>query len=472
MSGECVDLVVVGAGPGGVSAAVCAAECGLNVVLLDRYDHAGGQIHRALSVAQREHAPGHFSSPGDALRARLRSSTVRHVPRATVWNVEPGPSVHWRDATTLRRTSTRALILATGASETVPCIPGGTLPGVFGLAAATILLKQDGRILGASPVLAGAGPLLYLLAAAYLKHGVRPAAIVDRASIRSWAATLPRLAATPAEAARGAFWYARVRWSGVPIYHEAAVVRVEGAEQVERVIINGPGLVGAVTAIPAEALALGVGLSANSHATQVAGAAHEFDASLMSWLPLRTPNMETTVPNVYAVGECAGISGSRIAIIEGEVAALDVAAHLLPQCRRQINGRLARARRRLLRARISARAVGTMIRFPDTAEVRSLDSRAIVCRCEDVTVAELLADIDAGAVDLHELKMRTRCGMGPCQGKICAPWATAIMATRTGRPPGEIAAHMQRPPIEPLPISIATAAWWNDHPAAHDALPV
>ena len=102
------------------------------------------------------------------------------------------------------------LALCPGAVERVLPFPGWTLPGVMGLAAATILLKSQRLLPGRRVVVAGAGPLLAAVAAGILKGGGAVAAVVDLNGPAEWLRTVPRLAAMPRLAARGVVWLARI----------------------------------------------------------------------------------------------------------------------------------------------------------------------------------------------------------------------------------------------------------------------
>mgnify|MGYP000126618973 CR=1 FL=1 len=76
--------------------------------------------------------------------------------------------------------------------------------------------------------------------------------------------------------------------------------------------------------------------------------------------------------------------------------------------------------------------------------------KVIICRCEDITLEDILKAIDEGYNDLESLKRKLRIGMGPCQGSHCIPLVVRILASRTGKKPDEILIPSNRPPLTPI----------------------
>ncbi len=194
------DLLVVGAGPAGLAAATEAAALGLSTVLIDEQPAPGGQIYRAISSTpvQNRAILGEDYWHGQSLLEPFASSGARHLSAATVWSInarEPQPGTEgdgqpagFEVAYSVARPGQdpqaallhcRHLILATGAQERPFPIPGWTLPGVITAGAAQILLKTSGVVPEGRTVLAGGGPLLYLLAYQYLNAGVKLEAILE-----------------------------------------------------------------------------------------------------------------------------------------------------------------------------------------------------------------------------------------------------------------------------------------------------
>src|SRR4249920_2007357 len=201
------DLIVLGAGPAGISAALSAARQGVHTLLIDGSSQPGGQVYRAVPGEFRIAAPevlGEDFAHGQRLRRALADSAVDVRLEHPVWNVAPGFLVQAAGPQGLFQARSRALIAATGTVERIYPFPGWTLPGVIGLAGATILLKSQQMLPGRRTLVCGVGPLLYAVAAAIVKAGAEVAAVVDAASEVEWTARLPRMASRPDLLARGA----------------------------------------------------------------------------------------------------------------------------------------------------------------------------------------------------------------------------------------------------------------------------
>ncbi|MGA0597793.1 FAD-dependent oxidoreductase, partial [Enterovirga sp. CN4-39] len=156
------DLAVIGAGPAGCAAAVAAAKAGARVVLFDEQEEAGGQIYRAPRTAG---GRAGVEREGEALRSSLAASSVSARLGRRIWSVTERFRIEALGPNGPETVRAQALVAATGAHERVVPFPGWTLPGVIGRAAATVLLKTEGRVPGRRIVVAGAGPRLAAVAA-------------------------------------------------------------------------------------------------------------------------------------------------------------------------------------------------------------------------------------------------------------------------------------------------------------------
>lgn len=402
-------VVVVGGGPAGIAAAASAAGCGASVLLLDSAPAPGGQVwsHR-----------GRPPLPARRWLARLSRSGATRVAGATVFDApEPGVLLAELEGKALRVAYER-LVLATGARELFLPFPGWTLPGVVGAGAAHALLAAGASFAGKRVVVAGSGPLLLVVAAALARGGARVVAVLEQAPASELRDLALPLAARPAKLLQGAA--ARLRLAGVP-YRTGWWVREA----------TGDGRVAGCLAtdgreerrLECDVLACGFGLVPNLELPRLLGCAVSGGAVAVD------ASQRTSVPEVFAAGELLGIGGASQALSTGTAAGLAAAGRGVPR----------RLRRRVERDRRFAGALAHA--FAPREELRSLAApETLVCRCEDVALGRL--DAEWGA---RTAKLVTRAGMGPCQGRVCAPALSFLFGWTE---------DSVRPPLSPVPISV------------------
>ncbi len=436
------DLIVLGAGPAGTEAAICATELGLDVALIDEGRDAGGQVVRP---------PGRHigAGDGDYMRLRLAASGAHCFFDHRAWTVEPGFAVETIGPEgSGRRFEAPALIVATGAIERVIPVPGWTLPGVFGLAAATVLLKAEGVLPGRRIVVAGSGPLLFLVAAKILADGGTVVAVIDVKRRRDW--TNAALLGRPDLVLRGAIWLAKILRAGVPVLSGSAVRIVAGEERVEHVVaglIDRCGRpIGAGRIFHADALCMGFGLLPSAEVTRLLGAAHQYLPG-EGWVVVTDGGQRTSVAGLYACGAGARVLGADAAPQAGRAAALAVYAD---------RGAAAPVTGRGLSRAARFGVAMTRIATPPPGITTMITSDTIVCRCEGITRGAIDA---AAATSLSGLKAATRCGMGPCGGRMCGEAAALLIAERCGVSRATVVPWSIRPPLRPVPLATLAGAF-------------
>ncbi len=395
-----------------MAAAVAARRSGAAVTVLDDNPSAGGQIWRGHERSrQAARWFGEFDSTGIALITAAR--VVAADPRArTVLLEKPDTAVelHYDE-----------LILACGARELFLPFPGWTLPGVFGAGGLQALVKGGMPVSGKRIVVGGSGPLL-LAAAAYLrKRGGHVKLIVEQAPTSVLLRFAAQLFRSPAKVMQAAAL--RVAMRSATYLTGSWVEAAEGAGRLERVRIRH----GEKTwTEPCDYAGIAYGLYPNTELAALLGCR-------ITQAGIAVDDLQrASVERVLAAGECTGIGGVELSLVEGEIAG-HAACGKTDQARRLFPRRE--------KARRFARALNSA--FAPRQELKRLPrSDTFICRCEDVTLARLEPYASFRAAKLH-----TRCGMGPCQGRICGPAAEFLFGWR---PDGV------RPPI--LPARIGTLA--------------
>lgn len=455
---EPVDVVVVGAGPAGMSAATRLAHLGHSVVMLDEQDAIGGQIYRAIgnSDAQRKEILGSDYTAGEAIAQAFEQSGARYISHATVWQVTRDHSVHYLKNGKIGSFRTKRIVLACGALERPLPIPGWTLPGVLSAGAAQILLKSAKQVPASAPVLVGCGPLLYLLGWQYVQAGVPIRAIVDTTRHEDrWRAKRHLIAALRSWQflSKGLHLLRTLRNAKVPFFEAADDLAIEarrGSDGAHRAAALTFSSKGQTQRIEAEVILLHQGVVPNTQFTQALRATHRWDDAQLCFTSQTDAWGETDVPGIFVAGDGAGIGGALAAAQQGILAALAVAAQLGSINAKERDSQAFTHRAELERVMRIRPFLDSLYRPRDAYRIPT--GTTIVCRCEEVTANDLRSFVELGCLGPNQAKSFGRCGMGPCQGRMCGLTVTEVIADARKVRPAEVGYYRIRPPIKPLTL--------------------
>ena len=416
---EVCDVLVVGAGPAGMAAACRAAQSGARVVVVDDNIAAGGQIWRGEQTKP-------SSREAQAWFERLRRVEIQFINGARVFQQPRAGTLLAETPEGVCELSYTSLVIATGARERFLPFPGWTLPNVMGAGGLQALVKTGLEIKGKRVVVAGSGPLL-LAVGAYLRgRGAEMLLIAEQASWGRLARfglglVMEREKLSQAWKLRKDFSRkgAKAQRKNMQYLSGCWVAAAHGEEKLESVTLFRGGK---RWQVPCDYLACGFHLVPNVELGELLGCAVENGCVRVDEF------QQTTVPQVYSAGETTGIGGLELSLVEGEIAGLAAA------------GKRDDARQ-LFRVREKHRKFAKLLNqtFALREELKQLPApETIVCRCEDVTFAQLRAHSSWRAA-----KLQTRCGMGPCQGRICGGAVEFLFGWR---------AESVRPPVLPVRV--------------------
>lgn len=464
-----MDVAVIGAGPAGLEAALAAAEAGARVALIDAYLRPGGQYWRQLP-AEFDGPPLHESS---ALLARLAATEAHLLTGTLVWGafpVEGGWQLSLHGPNAPHRLPAQTLILATGAYDRPIALPGWTLPGVMSAGAAQTLLKSQRVLPGRRILLSGTGPLQLAAAAQLVEAGAEVMAVLEGAALAVGRGLrhLPALAGQSARLAEGWRYWRALRRAGVPLRFGWSVIKIEGDSEVEAAVIaqiddDWRPIPGSERTVAADTVLLGYGFTPATQLSRLLGCEHDFAPAHGGLVPRRDDIFQTTCPGVFAAGDGAGLGGAELARIEGRIAGAAAAQQVGRLTAAETAAAIAREQAALAHEQRFAAMLGALFTpGPGLYELATDDT--IICRCEEVRLAEIRAAVAGGAATVSEVKGVTRCGMGNCQGRICGELVARAIARELGGPASltermiAVGTFSVRPPLEPLSLSVLADA--------------
>jgi len=349
------------------------------------------------------------------------------------------------------------LIATTGAMERPSPLPGWTLPGVLNAGAVQIALKSSGTLPVGRVVLAGGGPLLLLAACQLLDAGSMLAGIVETSTAANrWRALrhLPAALGAPAYLVKGLRMLQQLRHARVPMFAQASALRIEGGDRVQGLSFTAGG---ATRRLDADIVLLHHGVVPNTQLSRLLRVDHAWDPMQLAWQPRVDAWGETSLAGFRIAGDGAAIAGALAAEASGTLAALG-AARAFGRLSASDSKRRAQSVRRQLAQQLRIRPfLDALYRPPEW--VSDPSDETVVCRCEEVTAGRIREMARLGCQGPNQTKFFTRCGMGPCQGRMCGLTVTHVLAKALGKRPDEVGAYRIRAPLKPVPLASIAALW-------------
>jgi NADPH-dependent 2,4-dienoyl-CoA reductase/sulfur reductase-like enzyme len=466
------DLLIIGGGPSGMSAASEAATHGLTVALVDERPTLGGQIYKQLGVGFQIHSDkslGKDARKGRALIRETDDPLITIFLKSVVVDVEEDRVLLVKEEKSSLSLYFKRLLIAPGAYDRPVTFPGWTLPGVITAGGAQTLVKSQRVLPGERIFFAGSGPVALAFPAQLSKYGANIVASLEAGPAPHFSDIVRLLFAAKGnlDLILDAIHYRYLLFkSRVPVRYGRIVVCAEGEGRLEFVTHaavdrNWRPISGTEERIAVDTLCVGYGFVPSVELFRLTNCDIDFDEG--GWgLAVRVDNWgRTSNSHIFAAGDGAGVEGSYIAKASGRLAAIriaiDVGAISEPD-----GIEFAESLRREVKARRAfQRVLSRMFRIGDGI-FELLDENTIVCRCENVTTAEILKAIDTTS-DPSVVKAFTRAGMGLCQGRNCQMQISALISKRTNIPMDQIPFATPRFPIRPVPLgAIADASIENE----------
>ncbi len=461
------DFVIIGGGPGGVAAAIEAAQAGANVTLLDENERLGGQVFRQFEKGFKVTHPdllGPDYQDGQKLfnQFSLIQDKIRYLNNALVWGIFKDRTIALARNGTSSSLSFKHLLVATGAYDRPVPFRGWTLPGVFTAGGAQKLVKSERVLPGENILLAGTGPLQLVLADQILKAGGKIEAILEAANVgKNWLQGLMGIWGNWDFLTEGMRYLRRIQKAGVPLLRNHMILEARGDGHVEEAVIakvdkNWRPRRNTARRVKVDTICLGYGLVSSTELTMLAECEHTYDLRLGGTIPVRKANMETSVAGIYAVGDGAGVAGRKVAIEEGAIAGISVASVLGYLSRAVAAERIKPHQNRLSKIN-RFRKILDDISLPRKGLYELATDDTVICRCEEVTLKQLKAALVDNTIQIKDFKRMTRMGMGSCEGRMCGPSTIEMMRHRLNASAEDVGCLTPRPSIKPVALGVLAA---------------
>ena len=458
------DVLIVGAGPAGMSAGLLLANSGLKVAVVDEQPRIGGQILRQPPAAFHVNnwLAGRVYKPLKALLAKAESNgadAVEWITGATAWGLFRETEDSARGSGfrlgILRRGKAGwihagRVVLATGCYEAPVAIPGWTLPGVMGAGALQTLLKSQQVLAGENIVLGGSHPLQLIVAEQLVDAGARVKVVCFA---QSWSRAL--LVLRHPWVLLGNFnkfmeisrILVKLLIRGVKLRFASVVTEAVGENRITAAKLDDGSL------IDCDCLGLCYGFLPSSELARQAGARACWLGS-GGWGVVVDDWFRSTVPGLSVAGELTGIKGAEAACAEGDLAAIGI----LLDAKRKEAGKYEKYAARLRRKhRNISKFAGLLERVAGVSDASLLDlmtEDTLVCRCEDIcrgTIDSVLQQ-NPSIRSLSSLKLLARTGMGRCQGRYCEINVRRMLSRYDGAEIGS--GYSVQIPVKPVPMKL------------------
>ncbi|MBQ4861137.1 NAD(P)/FAD-dependent oxidoreductase [Pseudoalteromonas sp. MMG013] len=451
-------VVIVGGGPAGTATAAHLGKFGIASTVVDEASKIGGVIYRGplRSTLTLPHLDDNLKRAMAALQRRY-DNNVKHISLLTntrVLGPEGKKNLLVSKDERLENLAYEELVVATGCHERSIPFQGWQLPGVMLMGGVQLQLKSGLVKPGSKMALVGTGPLLPLVACQLHKSGVEVAGVYEASQFGKLAKEAVALLNKPKLTLSGLSMMGYLKKHDIPFHYGWGVVKALGDHSVSSVVVapynaQWQADLQNTKTIEVDAVGVGYGFVARSQLAMLLGVEHEY-SNVSGSIPILDRWQHSNVKNVYIAGDSSGLLGADAAICEGQIAAIRIAERrgvLNAKQAAQHAGKVMRKLDRIKRFRygfdrFSARQKGLMaLAQPET----------IVCRCEKTTRAQVDIALAQGVKDITSLKMRTRIGMGDCQGKTCSSYA--VDRLHQAGCIDDIGTIKPRFPLDPIPFT-------------------
>ena len=458
------DLAIVGAGPAGMAAAESACAQGMNVIIIDEQDRAGGQILRRppAEFTVEQWLPQRVYQHLHALYAKFTQlEKLTYLNNTAVIGVASEGdcfALQIVSASGLTKLLSSKILMATGCFDMPLAFAGAQLPGVMATGGLQAYVKSQQILPGERFLFVGSHPLQLIVANQIADAGGDVASVIFTRPLRHYLQLMKSPGVLLRQMPNMLFFLTvvlKLLLKRVPIKFGTDLIAAEGDEALQRVTFVTPGGEGETSEIQCDRLGLCFGFLSNNDLARQAGVDCDWSQAAGGWIAKHDEGMRSSVKGIYVAGETASVAGANAAYHEGHLAAITAAL----DSGRMEQSAYDEAYKALSPSLRTARAFATLLAETSYPGDRFIEQvmvdDAYLCKCEEVTVGSAIKSLaeNPDIRDLNALKLFTRCGMGHCQGRYCHYQSRALLARERAMPLKSVGGFTARFPSRPVTVN-------------------
>jgi thioredoxin reductase len=450
------DLLIIGGGIGGLSAALAASNCGVNTILIDDREKLGGQFCKQPIIGENATCDDQVIF-GKNLINKVINNGVNIFTNTSVFAIFENKEILAIKDNELITFRPKKIIFSTGAYERGYPVKGWTLPGVMTTGAMQGLLKGYNVLAGKKILMCGNGPFILHVAKELKKGGAIIVAISEKSSkpnIFDYKIMFQLLLNSFKLFLKGIRYLLFLKLNGIPIYYNHEISSIEqNAIGLTATIMNTGG--NDHKSFEVDCICLGYGFNSSNNMLRYLNCRHDYNSELNCLVTFRYDDFQTTVKDIYAIGDCVKISGAQVAELEGNISGYNVAESLgyeiVPEYLKEKN----LCKIKLQKLEKFQNNLWKLYKS-NNYNLANLNNEVEICRCEGIKYSTLNNALENGFTSISELKLKTRVGMGPCQGRYCGQIVLDILKHNCGVQIKESDFFTSRIPFIPLNIEHLT----------------
>ena len=446
------DLLIIGGGIGGLSAALVASNCGVNTILVDDREKLGGQFCKQPVLNKNAKFDDQVIL-GKKLINEVSKNGVSIFTNTSVFAIFENKEILATKNNLLITFRPKKIIFSTGAYEKGYPVRGWTLPGVMTTGAMQSLLKGYNVLAGKKILMCGNGPFILHVARELKKAGAKIVAISEKSkkpTILDYKILYNLLSNSFKLFIKGIRYLFFLKFNGIPIFHGYEISRIEE---------NDDGLTGTIRCVggngrksfEVDCICLGYGFNSSNNMLRYLNCKHDYDIESNCLVTFRNNDLQTNVKDIYAIGDCVRIGGAQVAELEGKISGYNVAESLGFEIIQKYLKNKILCENKLKNLEIFQKNLWKLYKS-NFLNLVNLDKEVEICRCEGIKYSTLENALENGYTSMSDLKLKTRLGMGPCQGRYCGQIVLDILKNNFGVQIKESDFFTPRIPFVPLNI--------------------